>query len=232
MSEIKENLQQVQKRIEAAATRAGRDSDEIKLVAVTKTRGIEEIKEAVEAGIVDLGESRVQELRDKYDNISQKINWHMIGHLQRNKVKYIMRMERCNLIHSMDSMRLAKKINKRAGMADRVMNVLVQINVAGDENKFGLKPEETIQYLKDVSEFENLQVKGLMTMVPYVEDTEEVRPYFRQLKELFEEAKRAEIPNIEMQELSMGITNDFEVAIEEGATIVRVGSAIFGPREY
>ncbi|ADL12410.1 YggS family pyridoxal phosphate-dependent enzyme [Acetohalobium arabaticum] len=232
MSEIKDNLKQVQKRIAAAAKRAGRDSDEIKLVAVTKTRGIEEIKEVIEADVVDLGESRVQELRDKYDNISQKINWHMIGHLQRNKVKYIMRMERCNLIHSMDSMRLAKKINKRAGMADRVMNVLVQINVAGDENKFGLEPEETIDYLRKVAEFENLQVKGLMTMVPYVDDTEQVRPYFRELKELFEEVKRAEIPNIEMQELSMGITNDFEVAIEEGATIVRVGSAIFGPREY
>ncbi|MBM7624949.1 YggS family pyridoxal phosphate-dependent enzyme [Sporohalobacter salinus] len=232
MSDIKKNLNQVQKRIETAAKRAGRDSDEIKLVTVTKTRSIEEIQEAVEAGIVDLGENRVQELRDKYDNISQEINWHMIGHLQRNKVKYIMRMERCSLIHSMDSMRLAKKINKRAGMADRVMDVLVQINVAGDENKFGLKPEETIDYLKEVSEFENLQVKGLMTMVPYVEDSEKVRPYFKRLKDLFDEAKRTDIPNIKMQELSMGITNDFEVAIEEGATIVRIGSAIFGPREY
>lgn len=232
MSEIKENLRQVQNRIETAAKRADRSSDEIKLVAVTKMRDIAEIQEIVEAGIVDLGENRVQELRDKYDTIKQEINWHMIGHLQRNKVKYIMRMERCDLIHSMDSMRLAKRINKRAGMADRVMDVLVQINVAGDENKFGLKPKETIEYLKEVSEFENLQVKGLMTMVPYVDDSEQVRPHFRKLKELFEKVKKVEIPNIEMQELSMGITNDFEVAIEEGATIVRVGSAIFGPREY
>ncbi|MGM0471881.1 MAG: YggS family pyridoxal phosphate-dependent enzyme, partial [Bacillota bacterium] len=176
MVDIKQNLKQVQERIAAAANRAGRDSDEIKLVAVTKTRSIEEIKEVVDEGIVDLGENRVQELTDKYDQISDEINWHMIGHLQRNKVKYLMRRPRCTLIQSLDSMRLAKKINKRAGMADRVMDVLVQVNVAGDDNKFGLKPEELMDYLKEVAEFENLQVKGLMTMAPYVEDTEEVRP--------------------------------------------------------
>jgi len=232
MSEIVEDLQQVKHNIAAAAKRAGRDSDEVKLVAVTKTRGLEEINEVVDEGIINLGENRVQEMQDKYGEVSSRVNWHMIGHLQRNKVKYIMRMDRCNLIHSVDSLRLAKEINKRAGKNGRVMNILVQINVAGDDNKFGLKLEETIEYLEKVSSFENIKVKGLMTMVPYVEDTEEVRPYFRKLKKLFDRAKEEEIPNIEMKELSMGITNDYEVAIEEGATIVRIGSAIFGPRQY
>ncbi|KXS45092.1 MULTISPECIES: YggS family pyridoxal phosphate-dependent enzyme [unclassified Candidatus Frackibacter] len=232
MSEIVEDLQQVKHNIAVAAKRAGRDSDEVKLVAVTKTRGLGEINEVVDAGIINLGENRVQEMQDKYGEVSSRVNWHMIGHLQRNKVKYIMRMDRCNLIHSVDSLRLAKEINKRAGKNGRVMNILVQINVAGDDNKFGLKPEETIEYLEKVSSFENIKVKGLMTMVPYVEDTEEVRPYFRKLKKLFDRAKEEVIPNIEMEELSMGITNDYEVAIEEGATIVRIGSAIFGPRQY
>jgi pyridoxal phosphate enzyme (YggS family) len=232
MADIKENLDLVREKIDAAADKVGRKGDEIKLVAVTKTRGIDEIKEVVDSGVIDLGENRVQELMDKYDNIDEDINWQMIGHLQRNKVKYLMRRERCTLIHSLDSFRLAKEINKRAGKNDRVMDVLVQINVAGDENKFGIKPEKTIEYLENVSKLEQIQVKGLMTMVPYVDDPEEVRPYFKKLKELFEEVKEREIANIQMEELSMGITNDYEVAIEEGATIVRIGSAIFGPRQY
>ncbi|SJZ30659.1 YggS family pyridoxal phosphate-dependent enzyme [Selenihalanaerobacter shriftii] len=232
MSEIKANLKRVRENIITAAKRVGRDSDDIKLIAVTKTRGIEEIKTVVDAEVLDLGENRAQELRDKYGEVNAEVNWHMIGHLQRNKVKYLMRRERCNLIHSVDSLRLAKEINKRANKNDRVIDILIQVNTAGDENKFGLKPENLMSYLQEVSEFNNIKVKGLMTMAPHVEDTEKVRPYFRKLKELFEEAKKRNISNIEMEELSMGITNDYEVAIEEGATIVRVGSAIFGPRQY
>ncbi|MCK8823699.1 YggS family pyridoxal phosphate-dependent enzyme [Fuchsiella alkaliacetigena] len=232
MSVIEKNLKKLRDKIETAASKVGRESSEVKLVAVTKGRSCAEIEELIKLGVTDLAESRVQELRDKYLELAADINWHMIGHLQRNKVKYIARMENCNLIHSLDSFRLAKRINKRAEMENRILNTLVQVNIAKDENKFGLMPEKLKEYLKEISVFEHLQVKGLMTMVPYVDDPEEVRDYFKGMKELFEEIKIAAIPGVEMQELSMGISNDYQVAIEEGATMVRIGSAIFGPRKY
>ncbi|MCK8827615.1 YggS family pyridoxal phosphate-dependent enzyme [Natroniella acetigena] len=232
MMNVKERLAKVREKVKVAASRAGRSPEEIKLVAVSKRQGLDKIKNVLDEGILDFGESRVQELRDKYDNFEQEINWHMIGHLQRNKVKYLTRMDRCKLIHSVDSLRLAKKINKRAKMEDRESNVLVQVNTAEDENKYGFMSEEVIEFLREVSSFEYMKVKGLMTIAPYVENPEEVRPYFRKLRELAVKIEAEEIPGIEMKELSMGMSNDLEVAIEEGATIVRVGSAIFGPRDY
>ncbi|WP_408955963.1 YggS family pyridoxal phosphate-dependent enzyme [Natroniella sp. ANB-PHB2] len=229
---VKERLVKVKEKINAAANRVGRDPEEIKLVAVSKRQSLDKIKKIVAEGILNFGESRVQELREKYGNLEQEVNWHMVGHLQRNKVKYITRMDRCELIHSLDSLRLAKKINKRAKMEDRKMNVLVQVNTAEDENKYGFMSEEVIDFLREISSLKHLRVKGLMTIAPYVEDSEEVRPYFRKLRKLANQIKANKIPGVEMKELSMGMSNDLEVAIEEGATIIRVGSAIFGPRNY
>ncbi len=173
----------------------------------------------------------MQEVRDKYDQL-ESVTWHMIGHLQRNKVKYLARRERCQLIHSLDSLRLAKKIDDRGEKAERVMEALVQVNVAKDENKYGFYPDEVEDFLQQIGELNYLQVKGLMTLAPYKEDPEEVRPYFRQLNEMFIELKEKQLPGIKMEELSMGMTNDFEVAVEEGATMVRIGRGIFGSREY
>ncbi|MGM0501172.1 MAG: YggS family pyridoxal phosphate-dependent enzyme [Bacillota bacterium] len=228
---VKERLTEVQNRIKAAAERANRNPDEIKLIAVSKNQDLAKIEKLQEEGISDFGESRVQELRDRYEQFPD-VTWHMIGHLQRNKVKYLARMERCQLIHSLDSLRLAKKINKRAGMENRVMNALVQINIAEDDNKYGLAPAEVIDYLNQVANFDNLKIKGLMTIIPYVENAETARPYFKKMKKLAEQVKEAQIATIDMDELSMGMSNDFEVAIEEGATMVRIGRTLFGSRGY
>ncbi len=227
----KERLLKIKRRIDEIAIKSGRNPEEIKLLAVSKNHSLDKMQQVLAEGICDFGESRVQELQDKY-SFSNKVAWHMIGHLQRNKVKYLVRMDRCELIHSLDSLRLAKKINKEARKEDRVMNLLVQVNVAEDSKKYGLFCEETFDFIKKIADFENLKVKGLMTIAPYVGDVEEVRPYFRRLRNLFERIKEAEIRGVEMEELSMGMSNDFEVAIEEGATIVRIGSGIFGAREY
>ena len=229
--QVKKRLAEIKKRVGKAAAKANRDPEEIKLVAVSKNQELGKIEALQEEGIFDFGESRVQELRDRYEQFPE-INWHMIGHLQRNKVKYLARMDRCQLIHSLDSLRLAKKINKRAGMEDRVMNALVQVNIAEDENKYGLYASEVIDYLHQVANFDNLQIKGLMTIVPHVEDDEEVRPYFKQMKSLVDQIKEEKIAQVKMEELSMGMSNDFEVAIEEGATIIRIGRLLFGSRGY
>ena len=228
---IKERLAEIQSKIAAAARRVNRDPEEIKLVAVSKNQELAKINSLQEEGIVDFGESRVQALRDRYEQFPE-VKWHMIGHLQRNKVKYLARMERCELIHSLDSLRLAKKINKRAGMEERVMKALVQVNIAEDESKYGLYASEIIDYLHQVSDFENLEIKGLMTIVPHVDDAEELRPYFKEMKNLFDRIKEENIPQVKMDELSMGMSNDFEVAIEEGATMIRLGRRLFGSRGY
>ena len=229
--DIKERLAKIRTKIKEAALRADRNPEEIRLIAVSKNQDLDKINTLQEEGIVDFGESRVQELRDRYEKFPD-VKWHMIGHLQRNKVKYLARMERCELIHSLDSLRLAKKINKRAGMEDRVMKALVQVNIAKDENKYGLMASEIIDYLHQVADFENLQIKGLMTIVPHVEDAEEVRPYFKEMKDLAQRIREEDIASIKMDELSMGMSNDFEVAVEEGATMVRIGSELFGSRGY
>ena len=229
MGAIESRLAEIKERIVKAAQRSGRKPETVKLLPVSKAQSVEQIKQVKELGLTDFGESRVQELRDKREQVAG-VDWHMVGHLQRNKVKYLARMENCRLIHSLDSLRLARKIEDRGEKADRKIKALVQVNVAKDENKFGFLPEEVETLLEQAADFEYLKIKGLMTLVPYVEDAEKVRPYFRQLREMFLDFKAADIAGVEMKELSMGMTNDFEVAIEEGATIVRIGRGIFGAR--
>ncbi len=232
MNEVQSRLEAVQNRIEAAAKRAGRDVKEIKLLAVSKGHSLNKIKAVRKEGIYSFGENRVQELMGKCDQLNTNIEWHMIGHLQRNKVKYLLRRPSCILIHSVDSLRLAKEINKRARQEDRVIDILIQINTAKDDNKFGISSEQTIGFVEKVAELKHLQIKGLMTIAPYCDDQEVVRPYFRKLKSLAKDITEKDISGVIMEELSMGMTNDLEVAIEEGATILRVGSGVFGEREY
>ncbi|SMB94420.1 hypothetical protein SAMN00808754_1029 [Thermanaeromonas toyohensis ToBE] len=230
MSGLKENIEQVLERIARAASKVGRSLEEITLVAVTKTVPPELIREAVALGLKDLGENRVQELLKKQPLLADlEINWHLIGHLQRNKVKYV--WNRVKLIHSLDSLELARELDKRAGSAGGEVNVLVEVNVAQESTKFGLLVEQVPSFLKEAVGFEHLRILGLMTVAPLVDDPEEVRPVFRRLRELAKEVEALRLPRVEMRYLSMGMSNDFEVAIEEGANMVRIGTAIFGPRE-
>jgi len=223
---IKNNLEIINEKIKKAALKANRNPEEIKLVAVTKTATIEQIKEAISAGVKIIGENKVQEAKEKYQILSADIEWHLVGHLQTNKVKYA--IEIFDLIHSVDSIKLAKEIDRRSLQFGMITNVLVEVNVSGEETKYGIKPEEVEPFLKEISEFSRIKVRGLMTITPIAEDKEEVRPYFRKLRELFEKIKIKNIKNIRMDYLSMGMTEDFEVAIEEGANMVRIGRGIFG----
>jgi len=230
--EIISNLNKVRAEIKKAAAAADRDPKAVKLLAVSKNQNIESIKILNEAGVEYFGENRVQELEDKNnqliaDNI--KLNWHFIGHLQRNKVKYLMRMENCKMIESVDSLRLAKEVNKRAEKNEREIPVLIEINIAADENKFGIMPDKAEKLLKKIIKFKHLKVEGLMTVLPYLDDSEQLRKYFKKMKDLFDQLSE---DVIQLKELSMGMTNDYQIAVEEGATIVRVGRAIFGEREY
>ena len=226
MEIIKKNLEIINEKIKNAALKVNRNPEEIKLVAVTKTATIEQIKKAISTGIKIIGENKVQEAKEKYQILSTDIEWHLVGHLQTNKVKYA--IEIFDLIHSVDSIKLAKEIDKRSLQFGMITNVLVEVNVSGEETKYGIKPEEVKLFLKEISEFSRIKVRGLMTIAPMAEDTEEVRPYFRKLRELFKEIKIKSIKNIKMDYLSMGMTEDFEVAIEEGANMVRIGRGIFG----
>jgi len=223
---IKKNLEIINEKIKNAALKVNRNPEEIKLVAVTKTATIEQIKKAISTGIKIIGENKVQEAKEKYQILSTDIEWHLVGHLQTNKVKYA--IEIFDLIHSVDSIKLAKEIDKRSLQFGMITNVLVEVNVSGEETKYGIKPDEVKLFLKEISEFSRIKVRGLMTIAPMAEDTEEVRPYFRKLRELFKEIKIKSIKNIKMDYLSMGMTEDFEVAIEEGANMVRIGRGIFG----
>jgi len=223
---IKNNLEIINEKIKKAALRASRNPEKIKLVAVTKTATIEQIIEAISAGVKIIGENKVQEAKEKYQILSADIEWHLVGHLQTNKVKYA--IEIFDLIHSVDSIKLAKEIDRRSQQFGMITNVLVEVNVSGEETKYGIKPEEVEPFLKEISEFSRIKVRGLMTIAPIAEDQEEVRPYFRKLRELSEEIKSQHIKNVKMDYLSMGMTEDFEVAIEEGANIVRIGRGIFG----
>lgn len=228
MSQIAANLAEVKKKIIASAERVGRDPAEIKLIAVTKTVGIPQMLEAIEAGVTAIGENRVQEINRKFPELHKPVEWHLIGHLQTNKVKYI--IDKVALIHSLDSLSLAEEISKRARQAGKEMPVLVQVNVAEEESKHGLKLGETEAFIRNVANLDGLRISGLMTMAPLVEDPEEARPVFRRLRLLSEELKAKAIPGIELRYLSMGMTNDFDVAIEEGANLIRIGTAIFGAR--
>jgi len=223
---IKNNLKIINVKIKKAALKASRNPEKIKLVAVTKAAAIEQIKEAINAGVKIIGENKVQEAKEKYQILSADIEWHLVGHLQTNKVKYA--VEIFDLIHSVDSIKLAKEIDRRSLQFGKITNVLIEVNISGEKTKYGIKPEEVVTFLKEISEFPRVWIRGLMTIAPIVEDKEKARPYFRKLRELSKEIKSKNIKNVKMDYLSMGMTEDFEIAIEEGANMVRIGRGIFG----
>ena len=227
--DIAANINKVEQRIAAAAAKSNRDPDSIKLLAVTKTVSPAAIVEAIDAGINTFGENYVQEAKEKIAVLGQRAQWHMIGHLQTNKAKYAVTLFDC--IHSVDRMDLARELDKKATLTGHKMNILMEVNVSGEKTKNGIPAANAISLVKDISRLENLSVQGLMTMAPYSVDPEMARPYFAALRNLRDEIIRTEITGITMDELSMGMTDDFEVAIEEGATIVRIGRAIFGERK-
>ena len=227
---LSENLRDVEKRIEEACKRSNRDPKEVTLIAVSKTKPVEKLQEVYDAGARNFGENKVQEIMDKYDHLPQDIHWHMIGHLQRNKVKYI--VDKVQMIHSVDSLRLAETIDKEAKKKNVTVPILIEVNVAEEDSKFGLSLEEVTALAEEISKLSNVRVCGLMTVAPFVEDPEENREVFRSLKKLSVDIAAKNINNVTMSVLSMGMTNDFEVAVEEGATMVRVGTAIFGARDY
>lgn len=225
---IYENCEKIKMRVHAAAQRSGRNPENIRVIAVSKTIDVERITKALEWGITDLGENRVQELCDKFDIINIKCNWHLIGHLQTNKVKYI--LDKVSMIHSLDRLELANEIQKRAEKAGRITEVLVQVNIAAEDSKFGICPENTLDFIRELSKMGNIKVKGLMTIAPLTENSEDIRWVFAGLRKLLIDIREENIDNIDMDYLSMGMSNDFEVAIEEGANIVRIGTALFGKR--
>lgn len=227
---LKDQLQEVEKRIQAACDRAGRKREEVTLIAVSKTKPVETLQEAYDLGVRIFGENKVQELTAKYEALPKDIHWHMIGHLQTNKVKYI--IDKAELIHSVDSLKLAETIEKEAAKHDLIADILVEVNVAEEESKFGMKMEEVIPFVEKVSAFPHVRVRGLMTIAPFVEDPEENRSFFADLHKLYIDIKKKNHDNDTVSVLSMGMTNDYEVAIEEGATMVRVGTGIFGARNY
>lgn len=230
MSNIKNNIDNIKTIMRDAAVRAGRNPDELLLIAVTKTRTPEEINLAIDSGITDIGENKVQEIIDKYEKV-KPVRWHMIGHLQTNKVKYI--IDKVSLIHSVDSTKLALEINKRAAQHDKMMDILVQINAAEEESKFGIRTEETGQMIRKILDScPNVRIRGLMSIAPFEEDPEKVRSYFTEMDKLYREYGAIEHERIDFQYLSMGMSNDYPVAIEEGANAVRVGTSIFGERNY
>ncbi len=227
---IIENVKDVEARVQAACDRAGRDRSEVLLIAVSKTKPVSDIEQVLTTGILDYGENKVQELTEKYEVLPKNINWHMIGHLQRNKVKYI--VDKACLIHSVDSLRLAEEIEKEAAKANVEVKILVEVNVAQEESKFGITTDETIELVTAISKLPHVHIQGLMTIAPFTEDAESNRVYFRKLRQLSVDIDSKNIDNVIMKQLSMGMTGDYEVAIEEGATMVRVGTGIFGERNY
>ena len=230
MSDIASNLFNVQETMRKVALKAGRGQKDIKLVVVTKEVDSSKIKEAIKAGVTILGENYVQEAKEKIAEIGHDIQWHMIGHLQTNKAKYAVRL--FDMIQSVDSLRLAQELNKQAKKLNKGFQVLIQVNISGEEPKFGVSPQEVHSLISQISEnMENLSIQGLMTMPPYFDDPERTRPYFKALRELRDRIALSEIRNVTLGELSMGMSNDYEIAIEEGATIVRIGTAIFGERK-
>lgn len=225
---IYENCEKIKIKIKDAAQRSGRNPEDIKLVAVSKTVDADRIIKAAEWGMMDFGENRVQELCDKFETIHMKYNWHLIGHLQTNKVKYL--IDKVCLIHSLDRLELAQEIQKRAEKAGRQVEVLVQVNIAAEDSKFGISPEKTLGFVREISKMGNIRTRGLMTIAPQAENAEDIRWVFSGLRKLLIDIRQENIDNIDMDYLSMGMSNDFEVAIEEGSNIIRVGTAIFGKR--
>ncbi|NLK37565.1 MAG: YggS family pyridoxal phosphate-dependent enzyme [Epulopiscium sp.] len=227
---IQDNIMEIKDKIKQAALRSGRLPEDILLLAVTKTIDTDRIQEAVEAGLTSLGENKVQEILNKYETMGENVKWHLIGHLQTNKVKYI--IDKVELIHSVESLKLAEEIEKRAAAKNIIMPILIEVNIAQEDSKFGLHPSEVENFIRNISTMQHICIKGLMTVAPFVENPEENRYYFRQLRELLVDINEKKIDNVHMDILSMGMTGDYEVAIEEGATIVRVGTGIFGKRLY
>jgi pyridoxal phosphate enzyme (YggS family) len=227
---IKENIAEVLEVIDRECEMAGRDRSEVTLIAVSKTKPVEMLKEAYDYGCRDFGENKVQELVDKYEELPKDIRWHMIGHLQTNKVKYI--VDKVFLIHSVDSLRLAEEINKEAVKKNVKVDILIEVNVAGEETKFGTTCDEVKELVREISKLPNICIKGLMTIAPYVENAEENRVYFNKLKQLAVDIDKENIDNVSMKFLSMGMTGDYPIAVSEGATYVRVGTGIFGARNY
>ncbi|RGT74526.1 YggS family pyridoxal phosphate-dependent enzyme [Mediterraneibacter massiliensis] len=227
---LETNLAQVEANIQAACRRTGRKREDVTLIAVSKTKPVQMLKEVYNLGVRVFGENKVQELTDKYVQLPSDIRWHMIGHLQTNKVKYI--IDKVELIHSVDSLRLAETIEKEAEKKNCTANILVEVNVAEEESKFGLKMSEVIPFMDEISKYSHINVRGLMTIAPFVENPEKNRPIFAALRKLSVDIRHKNVDNSNVSILSMGMTNDYEVAIEEGATMVRVGTGIFGARDY
>ena len=225
---VRENIQSVQDRIASAAKRVGRDVGSIELVAISKTKPASLIVEAIDAGITDIGENRVQEAKSKHTQVDRPARWHLVGHLQTNKVKQALQI--FDLIHSVDSVRLLAEINRRSCQLNRQTDALVEVNTSGEESKYGLQPNQVLSFMQSTLEYPYVRIKGLMTIGKFLAEPEDVRPSFTLLRRLKEKIDNQGYPNIQMKYLSMGMTNDFEVAIEEGANMVRIGSAIFGER--
>jgi len=227
---LKQRLQHVRERIRQACESCGRDADSVRLVAVSKTIAAETVREAIEAGVTILGENYVQEAREKFKALVQyPVSWHFIGHLQSNKAKYAVRL--FDLIHTVDSLKLARELDRQAKKVDKIQPILIQVNISGEDTKSGISAEETPGLVSEISRLENLSIKGLMTMPPYFYQPEKVKPFFAALRELRDRIKQQSLSDVSLEELSMGMTGDFEVAIEEGATLVRIGTAIFGERK-
>lgn len=230
MDYIKNNIEYIKEKISTVAKKSGRNASDILLLAVTKTVTVDKIKVVMDYGLNDLGENKVQELISKYDKLADGCNWHLIGHLQTNKVKYI--IDKVKMIHSVDSEKLALEINNRAEQHGKIMDILLEVNIANEQSKFGVKPEEIYGLIEKLKVLPNIKVKGLMTIAPLVNNVENNRKYFKLLYKLFVDIKDRKNDNIDMKYLSMGMTNDYEIAIEEGANIVRIGTGIFGERIY
>lgn len=227
---LSDNLHEIQENIRKACERSGRNPEDVTLIAVSKTKPVSDIEQIYAAGIREFGENKVQEMNDKQKVLPGDINWHMIGHLQRNKVKYI--VDNVAMIHSVDSVRLAEEISKEAVKKNVTVDILVEVNVAKEESKFGLYTEDVGQFVEQISKLPGINIKGLMTSAPFVDNPEDNRQYFKKLKDLSVDINAKNIDNVHMDFLSMGMTNDYVVAVEEGATHVRVGTAIFGHRDY
>ncbi len=228
---IKENIDIILEKTAAAAIRSGRNPEDITVIAVSKTVDADRARKAAEGGLINLGENRVQELVNKYEQLSDTaVKWHLIGHLQKNKVKYI--IDKAVLIHSVENLELANEINKRALQHNITANVLIELNIGEEESKFGIGEESVYEFVKLMEQFENIKILGLMTVAPFSENPEDIRWVFKKMKEIFNKISGMKLKNTEMKILSMGMTNDFEIAIEEGANMVRIGTAIFGARKY
>ncbi len=228
---IKEKTEDVLLRVSNAAEKSGRSLNDITVVAVTKTVGVDKINEVVSSGIINLGENRVQEFNNKYNQlINNDVKWHMIGHLQTNKVKYI--IDKVELIHSVESIKLAKEIDKKAEKNNIIAKILIELNIGQEYSKFGVSEDDIIDLLKELEQFNNIKICGLMTVAPYCNNPEDIRWVFKKMKEKYDNISTLHFKNVEMKYLSMGMTNDFEIAIEEGANIVRIGTGFFGERNY